>query len=109
MSMVRRYKQKKIQRKQQLPASFKPLLWWLNWAALDVQRDREDIIVSTLNEGSVDQWRWIRETYGDSKIKAILKTRLVTEFHPESASLTRLVFGIKNLRNARRSSYTNRP
>lgn len=107
--MGARYKQKKIQRKQQLPASFRPLLWWLDWSALDVNKDSEDIIVSTLNEGSVDQWRWIRETYGNRKIKAILKTRLVTEFHPESVSLARLIFGIKNLRNARRSSYANRP
>lgn len=104
-----RRNQKNVSKKQGLPASFKPLLWWLDWGALDVQRDGEDIIVSTLNEGSVDQWRWIRETYGDRKIKAILKTRLATEFHPESVSLARLVFGIKHFRNARSSSHADRP
>lgn len=106
--MTPRRQKKKADKKQRLPASFKPLLWWLNWRALDMQRDREDIIVSALNEGSVDQWRWIRETYGDQKIKAILKKRLITEFHPESVSLVRVVFGIKNLRHARRSSHANR-
>lgn len=62
--------------------------------------------MGAINDGTLNQWKWIRETYGDSVIRNVLKKRLVSEFHPESRSLARVVFGIKNFQHARRSPYT---
>lgn len=104
--MKKIHKSNKVEQNQCLPKSFRPILWGLDWNRIDVNNDREDIVVNTLNEGTADQWRWIRKTYGDAKIRTILSRRLTTEFHPESINLARIVFGIKSMRNARRNSHS---
>ena len=95
-------------RKQSLPLSFKPLLWGLKWDALDVTKDREDIIVASINEGTLAQWKWITDVYGKKIIREILKRRLATEFHPESRNLVRVIFGIKQFRNVRKHTHARR-
>ena len=94
---------KKTVAKKSLPRSLKPLLWWLRWEALNPQKDKEDIIVSVINEGALDQWRWIKKIYGTPMIRRVLARRLVTEFHPESRNLASLIFGA-HFSHARRSS-----
>ncbi|MDO8574598.1 MAG: hypothetical protein Q7R86_03135, partial [bacterium] len=61
-----------------LPASFKPLLWSFRWGDVDVQGNKEEIIINTINEGSLDQWRWIVKTYGRGEIKKVLQNRLAS-------------------------------
>lgn len=93
-----------------LPLTFKPILWGLKWSAIDIQKDKQDIIVNTINEGNMRQWRWITDTYGKSIIKSVLEKRITTEFHPESRNLARVLFGVKNFQHtyARRSARTTR-
>ena len=94
-----------LKTKNSLPISFRPLLWSWRWRDIDVQRDREEIIVSAINEGSLDHWRWIIKTYGKSEIKKILEKRLVSEFHPESRNLAKILFSLSKFRHARRSTH----
>lgn len=84
-----------------LPDSFRPLLWGLKWDSLDIEDDKEDIIVSAINEGSLLEWRWVISKYGKDKIRQILEKRLKTEFHPESRNLAKLIFNIPSFRDAR--------
>ncbi|MEK9173506.1 MAG: hypothetical protein AAB594_02985 [Patescibacteria group bacterium] len=88
-----------------LPTSFRPLLWSWRWKDIDTQRDKEEIIVSVINEGSLDHWRWIVKTYGKSEIKKILEKRLVSEFHPESRNLAKVLFSFSKFRHARRIAH----
>lgn len=83
---------------------FRPLLWFLDWDKIDINEDKKDIIVSTINEGTLKQWNWIIKTYGKNEIRNILTKRLATEFHPESLHLARIVFSLPNLKYARRSA-----
>jgi hypothetical protein len=87
--------------KKQLPEIFRPFLWWAKWEDLDTEEDKEDIIVSAVNEGTLDHWRWIMRTYGKDKICKILQKRLATEFHPESRNLAKLIFSVSDFRHAR--------
>lgn len=87
----------------QLPEMFRPLLWWLDWEALEIEDDKEDIILAAVNNGRLDHWRWIIKTYGKNDIKQVLEGRLVTEIYPESLHLARLIFGVSKLRYARGS------
>lgn len=80
---------------------FRPLLWSLRWDKIDIQEDKEDIIVNTINDGSLKHWRWIMSTYGASEIRKVLKKRLASEFHPESIKLAKILFHIPPLRYAR--------
>jgi hypothetical protein len=84
------------------PQSFRPLLWSLRWSDIDVQQDKHDIIVNTINDGTIKQWRWLIDTYGKRTVRSTIKKRLATEFHPESLHLAREIFGIRNLPYARR-------
>lgn len=87
--------------KKQLPTAFRPLLWSLRWKDIDVEEDKEDIIVNIINEGTLAQWRWIIKTYSKETIRAILEKRLETEFHPESGNLAKAVFSLSHFRHAR--------
>lgn len=86
---------------KKLPAIFRPLLWSLKWSKIDIEEDKEDIIINTINEGSLKHWRWIISVYGASVIRKVLKKRLVSEFHPESLRLAKLLFHIPPLPYAR--------
>ena len=83
--------------------TLRPLLWFLEWDKIDINEDKKDIIVNTVNEGSLKQWRWIIKTYGKNDIRKVLKKRLATEFHPESLRLAQVVFSLPTLKYARRS------
>ena len=91
--------------RNKLPDSFKPLLWSLKWDALDVDADKDDIIVAAVNEGTLDQWRWIIRTYGKATIQRVLEGRLETEFHLESRNLAKVVFSIPHFRHAREGAH----
>ena len=90
-----------VQEIQQPPEMFRPLLWGLKWNAVDVEKDKEDIIVAAINEGTLAHWRWLVETYGKDTIRRVLEGRLETEFHPESRNLAQVIFSIPHLRHAR--------
>ena len=96
---------REITEKRRPPESFRPLLWGLRWEDLDVEEDKEDIIVNIINEGTLDQWRWLVRTYGRDVIHAVLEQRLETEFHPESRSLAKVMFGLSHFQHARRISH----
>ncbi|OGY78637.1 MAG: hypothetical protein A3B74_04640 [Candidatus Kerfeldbacteria bacterium RIFCSPHIGHO2_02_FULL_42_14] len=80
---------------------FKPLLWSFRWKDLDVTSDKDDIILNTINEGTLAHWRWIIDTYGKKTIRKTLEKRLASELHPESKNLARVVFDIKKFRYVR--------
>lgn len=83
---------------------FRPLLWWARWEDIDVEEDKEDIIMSAVNEGTLNHWRWLIHTYGKEAIRKILEKRLMSEFHPESRNLAKLIFSVANFRHARGSA-----
>lgn len=79
-----------------IPKSFRPLLWYLRWDDLDVQEDKNDIILNVVNDGTIDQWRWLVKMYGKEQIRNVLEQRLRTEFHPGSRNLAEVLFGVTN-------------
>lgn len=91
--------------RRQPPETLRPLLWGLRWNDIDIEKDKEDIIVNTINDGSLDQWRWLAQTYGRNTIRGVLEQRLETEFHPESRNLAKVIFGITHFQHARKSSH----
>lgn len=93
------------QSRQRVPQSFRPLLWSLRWRDIDIDTDKEDIILNTVNDGSLEQWRWLIATYGRDTVREVLEKRLSTELHPESRNLAKVVFGIRNLAHARKNSH----
>lgn len=93
-----------LRRQNKLPESFRPLLWYARWDEIDIDEDKDDIIMAALNEGTLEQWKWLIRAYGKEEIRRVLQHHLKTEFHPESASLAKLVFGLSEFRHARRGA-----
>lgn len=91
--------------KVQPPSIFRPFLWWAKWEDIDIEKDKEDIIVSAINEGWLDHWRWLVKTYGKDTIRKVLGRRMTSEFHPESRNLARVIFSIPHFRHARKRAH----
>jgi len=87
--------------KNQPPEIFRPFLWWARWENVDIEEDKEDIILGAVNEGRLEHWKWIISTYGKEEIRKVLQKRLATEFHPESRNLAKIIFSIPKFRHAR--------
>lgn len=100
--MVTRHKQKKTQRKQQLPTSFKPLFW--SYPFRDIARDEDAflIIKQILSHGNLSQWKWMMRQYGAKKIKGVLSKTPRTELRPSLVELSKTVFNVTSMPYARR-------
>ncbi len=81
------------------------MIWWAKWEDIDIEKDKEDIIVSAVNEGTLDHWRWLLKVYGKEAIRKVLSKRLATEFHKESRNLAKVIFSIPDFQHARRSAH----
>ena len=88
-----------------LPEIFRPLLWWVKWEDVNTEEDKEDIIVSAVNEGTLRHWRWLVDTYGKEAIRKILEKRWATEFHPESRNLAKVIFSVVGFQHAPRGTH----
>lgn len=86
-----------------LPDMFRPVLWSYRFEDVDPDKHQSEIIVQTINHGSLKHWRWIIQYYGKEIIREVLGRRLVTEFNPESRNLAQLLFNLDHFRHARNS------
>lgn len=88
-----------------LPEMFRALMWSYRFEDINLDKHREEIIINTVNFGSLHHWRWLINHYGKKEIRRVLQRRLVTEFNPESRNLARLIFGISEYRHVPRSAH----
>jgi len=72
---------------RRLPAYMQRLFWDTDWRRLDVGRHADYIITRILEKGDLEDWNWLRWTYGEARIaRATSKSgRLL----PETAHLWR--------------------
>ena len=91
-----------MHRFNKLPESLRPLTWGLKWSQLNIDDDKEDIIVNVVNGGRLDDWRWLLSVYGEDTIRRVLERRLISELYPESRNLAKIFFGVNSFRHARR-------
>jgi hypothetical protein len=84
-----------------LPESLRPLLWGLKWDKLNLEDDKEDIIINVVNGGRMADWKWLRSVYGKETVQRVLQGRLLSEFYPESRNLAKIFFGVNSFRYAR--------
>lgn len=57
-----------------VPSYVQHALWAYDISSLDLQRDERMIITQVLNRGGAKAVRWLRQTYGDSKLAAVVQT-----------------------------------
>ena len=89
---------------QTLPESFKSIFWSYDFSKIDTAKMQKTIIVNTLNYGNLEHWKWIRNFYGDDKIRSILSLIPVTEIRDTTKALIEILFGFNNWNYAQRGS-----
>ena len=89
---------------KKLPKSFKYLLWSYNFSKIDPQRDKERIIINTINYGNWEHWKWIVKNYGKETIKRIIENTPKSEFRERALMLICLLLKIKKVKYASRSA-----
>jgi len=93
----------KIKQNSKLPEFFSPLLWAYNFSSLDLERDKERIIINTINYGQWKHWQWIVNYYGRENIKQFIENTPISEFRSRALKLVSLLLGIKNFKYVSRS------
>jgi len=93
----------RIKQKLRLPEFFSPLLWTYDFPSIDLERDKNRIIINTINYGRWRHWQWIVNYYGGENIKQFIEDTPISEFRPRALKLVSILLGIKNLKYASRS------
>ena len=89
---------------KKLPKSFKYLLWSYNFSKIDPQRDKERIIINTINYGNWEHWKWIVKNYGKETIKRIIENTPKSEFRERALMLICLLLKIKKVKYVSRGA-----
>lgn len=89
-------------KKLKLPQFFKPLFWSYKFYLIDPQRDRERVIINTINYGDWQHWQWTIKYYGRNKLREIIINIPDSEFRGGSLRLISLLLNIKKMRYASR-------
>ena len=93
----------RIKQKLRLPEFFSPLLWSYDFSSIDLERDKQRIVINTINYGQWKHWQWIVNYYGEENIKQFIEDTPISEFRPRALKLISILLGIKDLKYESRS------
>ena len=74
-------------------------MWSYDFDQLDLNRDKQSIVINTINYGNLDQWRWINDCYGTGVLKQIIQSVPATAIRERVKPLVRLIFLIPEFGN----------
>ena len=89
-----------------VPDFFRPILWSVDFALVNVEKDKQTLIVQALNYGDLRHLRWIKETYGVGQIAKVLNSVPESEVKPHMGRLAELLFHIQLHQHALRNTNT---
>jgi len=83
---------------KKLPKEFKHLMWSYNFSKIDLDKNKERIIINTINYGQWKHWQWLSSYYGKQQLKKIIQETPKSEFRNTRAlNLISLILGIKKI------------
>ena len=91
-----------LRKKKSLPPFFKPVLWSYDFSAVDPEKNKEVIIINSINYGDLQHWRWINQFYGQRAIRETLSRISAAELRPGARRLAAIIFSVKNWNDAPR-------
>lgn len=89
---------------KKLPKELEPLFWSYDFSALDLEKDKELILIQIINLGSLTDWQWLNRIYGKDEIRNMIGRVSATTFRPGALKLASLLFSVDKLNYAPRSS-----
>ena len=85
-----------------IPYFFRPVLWSYDLARFDAEKNKELLIVQTINYGDLPHWRWIIARYGRDAVRAILQKIPATVLRPRVQRLVAHIFDVQAFNHAPR-------
>lgn len=87
-----------------LPEFFRPIFWSYNFSKINPSKNKERIIVNTINYGNWEHWQWLFKYYGVKKIKETIEEIPASEFRQRVLKLIYLLLKIKKIKYATRGA-----
>jgi len=84
-----------------LPAFLQPVFWSYQLADLNTDTHETLIIKQILNHGSTPAVAWLRNTYTEATIQAVIANSMVSEWSKKSLSLWSKVYNTTPRRQSR--------
>ncbi len=91
---------------KKIPKDLQPILWSYNLDLLDLERDKNRIVINIINYGKWKQWQWLVKQYSREEIRKIIKETPITEFRSRALKLISLLLNIKHFQYASRNINT---
>lgn len=78
----------------QIPSFVHHALWAYDSATLDLDRDKQLIITQILNRGGAKAIHWLRETYSDGTIAAVVQSPARGLWFPQVLNFWAMIYGL---------------
>jgi len=78
-----------------LPERMRGLFWSYDFDKIDPLRDADIIISGAISHGDLEDWRWVKQKYGESGVARMIKSFPATQFRPQVLKLASLLFHFK--------------
>ena len=85
-----------------LNKDLKSLFWSYKFSSLNPDRDKQRIVINTINYGNWNQWQWLFKQYGKKEVISVIEKTPATEFRKGALRLASILFSIKKLNYASR-------
>lgn len=92
----------KIMREKRLPKDFEHLFWYCDFSKLDLEKNKKEIMIQTINYGNWEDWQWLFRYYGIKKSKEIIKNIPRSTFRKRAFKLISLLLNIREMKYASR-------
>lgn len=86
----------KQEKNETFPDFFRPLFWSYDFLSLDPQKDEKIAIVNAINYGDLKHWEWLKEYYGEERLRKSLTNIPAMEFRERALKLASIIFSVKN-------------
>lgn len=82
---------------------FRPLLWSYDFDRVDPEKMKKTVVFQVLKYGSMAQWNWVRNKFGELAIRKILKDAPQGQFDEKNKNLISLYFNFNDWKTTQRS------
>lgn len=76
----------------QILQNIQKLFWDTDARSLDPKKNEKEIIVRTLNYGTLRDWKWLADSYGTHTVLGYVSSPLRNAIRPEAKALAELLF-----------------
>lgn len=87
-----------------LPEMFKSIMWSYDFEKIDPDTMESIVIINALKYGTLEHWRWVKNFYGENRIRSVLAIYQANDIQPKTRSLIEKIFNFNQWNYAPRGS-----